>query len=247
MRTRNRTRTGFTLVELLVVIGIIAVLIGLLLPAINRAWGQARIVACSSNLREIGNAYRMYSNDNKDHIPDVDALGGPWGFRRRPGLYNIADPSSYPEWLGLAAVLHGIKNTDYSTNMTKQAVQAGLEQQLRAKPRYISGTSPLWVCPARPEPFLQYGITYAYVSITTTASSTDLGKYTSLQRGRLSRDNQAIVFDNTNWLPYTPGASAPKTVSGYIMSPNFYGHKNRAQKTAINILYLDGHVALQAK
>ena len=60
----RRTR-AFTLVELLVVIGIIAVLIAVLLPVLNRARQQAKQAQCSSNLRQMGQALGMYVNDWK--------------------------------------------------------------------------------------------------------------------------------------------------------------------------------------
>jgi prepilin-type N-terminal cleavage/methylation domain-containing protein len=68
-RRLGSRRRAFTLVELLVVIGIIAILIGILLPTLSRARESANKTACLSNIRELGNAFRLYAAGNKDAMP----------------------------------------------------------------------------------------------------------------------------------------------------------------------------------
>jgi prepilin-type N-terminal cleavage/methylation domain-containing protein/prepilin-type processing-associated H-X9-DG protein len=96
-----RSRRGFTLVELLVVIGIIALLISILLPSLNRARETANRVKCASNLRQIGQAILLYSNENQGAYPRtlfstgfplVPALNGYNAATSAIG--NVSDPFS---------------------------------------------------------------------------------------------------------------------------------------------------------
>jgi prepilin-type N-terminal cleavage/methylation domain-containing protein/prepilin-type processing-associated H-X9-DG protein len=73
MRT-GRARRAFSLIELLVVIGIIGLLLGLLLPAMARAREQAKTLVCLSNLRQIGQAIYSYASDNRGLLPAWSAV-----------------------------------------------------------------------------------------------------------------------------------------------------------------------------
>ena len=112
-----RLRRAFTLVELLVVIGIIAVLIGILLPTLNRVREQARNVQCLSNLRSCGQALYLYAHQNKGMFPPM-ALQSPeslvsGGLINELGIQAQEPGLRYPEVkLALARIVNAKSDPD---------------------------------------------------------------------------------------------------------------------------------------
>jgi prepilin-type N-terminal cleavage/methylation domain-containing protein/prepilin-type processing-associated H-X9-DG protein len=94
--------TGFTLVELLVVVAIIALLISILLPSLGKAREQARTIKCSANLKQYGYGMQMYADRSDGHFPPQAAEGLRWyqraAFRGMMGLKQETGEWSANDW-----------------------------------------------------------------------------------------------------------------------------------------------------
>ena len=154
-------RRAFTLVELLVVVAIIALLLGILLPALGKARDISRLSACGSNLRQLGVATRTYAADFQDRIPAGPAgdsfFGRPWTQVNGAGIW-IGNPLN-------TYMAHGLLLDEHLGNNTKTLECPGDDTNSPADELAKIGTTD--------NALASYA--YRHLSQTTSDKLTDLG------------------------------------------------------------------------
>ncbi len=167
---KQRKRRAFTLVELLVVIGIIALLIAILLPALRKARLAAQEAACMSNLRQFGVGFQVYADANKGLLPQ----DGPDGKNTTPGsLIGKQGP------LDTTSRVTGVDDPSLWYNAVPRAVrkQAYYDQIVAhvqgREPLPSYGDSSIFVCPTA-------GQTGSHFTIGGSSEATPDGRYFSL-------------------------------------------------------------------
>ena len=222
---RPTTRRGFTLVELLVVVGIIALLVALLMPALAAARRQAQTVQCATNLHSIGHAMQLYANEYKGRVPrdywyDIQYVQG-----------HILWAEAYAKYLG-----HTVPDV---ANLT-----AARDAQLYPYFQRIG----VYQCPAHPNErqALDYvsnawwpdvpGLSAPLMNVTRMPHS---GRIVYLTEVTARKDFETDTFGvHDIWLPdHLPAMPSGQIQKGSsrILIDNRHGGR-------INLLFIDGHV-----
>ncbi len=218
-------RHGFTLVELLVVIGIIAVLIAMLLPALNKAREAANAVKCASQLRQIGQGLSMYLQDQRGAFP-------------ARLLWDQPQSTAYP-YYGVGYYL-GLKD-----------IKPALQDTILSCPT-LQQVRPTWAWNLHRTYTFNYQLVWDYNTDATFSLKREaqVPRISYIKNA----SETAAVYDGSSGLTadpdkgwyYDPAAPASKSV-GPTGDSTFLTRLVFPHNGANNVLFLDGHVKAVSK
>ena len=248
-----RRRRAFTLVELLVVIGIIALLVSILLPAMQSARRQANIVKCMSNLRQVGVAFTLYEGDFKGMWPAA--------VHHKSGTPTILEPEiRWPDMIKKYIFkAQGIKY-DNLDEFKHNSVIWGCSEWQGSQARL--GTYDAFAEKVR----IGYGMSVLHVEGNTRTSlhiaSGTSGKYLPAAKWRKRGSERGLMADSVThivdtpsvfsvsgslWQPfdgaYMPPSAGFFSVDGARHAKSGIKKKDTAKGRYMNMLFCDGHVA----
>ncbi|MEA2735170.1 MAG: hypothetical protein QOE14_1621 [Humisphaera sp.] len=194
----RRRRGAFTLVELLVVIGIIAILIGILLPALSRARAIANRTACLSNMRQLGAAIQLFAHERKLNLPKA------W-FNSSPGM-GIDNAGTGPNGAANYAALQepwGYKDPMWGWDFLLMP--------------YVKGNKNVFRCPSDDSQLLR-----GQMSTSSTPGLTDPFDADDIPASyRMNVSNQSDVYQSVKLTQLRPSALSILLVEGL---PSGYHH-----------------------
>ena len=198
LNARVRKPKAFTLVELLVVIGIIAILVAILLPALNKARKQANTTACLSNCRQMGEAWTIYLSENGGVLPY-------YGWQNLPtGLSNTTQAGQDYAWQNgnLFAILATLKaNTQFvlcpeATEPAQYNYNSGFGTVSNAWTGIWQGTTPVPVADFKSNENANYSSSNKFVNMTTVAKP---GGYRIGSYGAIRWIYYSATIGGTQW------------------------------------------------
>src|SRR4051812_23210885 len=238
-----RNLRAFTLVELLVVIGIIAVLVAILLPALGRARAQAQSVACLANLRSIGQVMGIYAVNNKQSLPFGywDGVGSPDGNDVAGGVAYFNNPAA-PD------------ATDWALLLMSNALGKGGSTSTTASQSDTTRMQQMFVCPSASDTHLGIGAKVTTRKLHYSShprlmprldDSVGAGIGTQPQLlhpyrfGSIRRSSEIImIFDGSQIFKDCDGNAFP--VANGIDQDGLYRTDSQQGRTWNNLVFLDG-------
>lgn len=238
-------KRAFTLVEMLIVIGIICVLIGLLLPALGKARAQAQQLQCAALLQQWGQAFHLYAVQNKGALPHSgDRTRNPFAYR---GAYWAGNPQAESSWLYVLPPLMKKRSwLDFANGQkpTGDIYQCPLAGQVNTDTDY--GYSPsYWGYHS----FVMNMFLDRDAPSLVPADVTPYPSFLRLAKARSASDTILIYESTTDPGKTYDGQGYPGTIAcmnGLYPNdgPANFGdrHPHQRGKLGGNIVFLDGHI-----
>jgi prepilin-type N-terminal cleavage/methylation domain-containing protein len=217
---------GFTLVELLVVIGIVALLIGILLPVLSKARAQANRTVCLSNIRQLGAAILMYCNENHGWFPTCAV----W----EVGAAYKQSPDDWVYW-------QANRNLDDSQIAKYVGRGEKLRNILRCPADTFEGRKPhLAIAPGQGPYLYSYNMNEAMATNTMPypGARTKITQWRGAARKILLTEMREIYTDAGWWSPGAPLAWRHGTSTS---RGNMFLSAGQKMGTNVGAVFLDGH------